>query len=179
MNEVEALFKRAEELYSSRIDTVSLKRGEYLLQQGQIERFTYLVLDGALVVKYYERDESHTIRFGYKGSYLNSIPSFFDGSPSVFAIMAIRKTEVKRFPKSVLLDLMESEVKWRTTYARILENLTSQFVEREIDLLTATPAERYKRVKERSPELFEEIPLRHIADYLRMTPETLSRLRKS
>lgn len=52
-------------------------------------------------------------------------------------------------------------------------------IEREIDILTFSPAERLNRVQERSPHLFQEIPSKYIAAYLRMTPETLSRIRKS
>jgi CRP/FNR family transcriptional regulator, anaerobic regulatory protein len=55
--------------------------------------------------------------------------------------------------------------------------LVVQQMQRELDLLTASPIERYRRVIARSPQLFQEVPLKYIADYLRMTPETLSRLR--
>ena len=52
-------------------------------------------------------------------------------------------------------------------------------MERERDILTSSPLERYNRVLKRSPLLFQEIPNKYIADYLRMTPETLSRIKKS
>lgn len=64
-------------------------------------------------------------------------------------------------------------------WVKILENLVIQQMEREIDILTSSPKERYERVLKRSPQLFQHIPNRHIANYLRMTPETLSRLKKS
>jgi hypothetical protein len=64
-------------------------------------------------------------------------------------------------------------------WGKILENLAVQQLEREIDLLKNSPKERYERVLKRSPQLFQEIPNRHIANYLRMSPETLSRLKKS
>ena len=64
-------------------------------------------------------------------------------------------------------------------WTQILENLVIQQMEREIDILTNSPKERYLRVLKRSPQLFQEIPNKHIANYLRMSPETLSRLKKS
>lgn len=64
-------------------------------------------------------------------------------------------------------------------WMKILENLLLQQIEREIDILTNSPKERYLRVLKRSPLLFQEIPHKHIANYLRMSPETLSRLKKS
>jgi CRP-like cAMP-binding protein len=60
-----------------------------------------------------------------------------------------------------------------------MEQLIYQQLEREKDLLTSSPTERYAKVKQRSPQLFQEIPHKYIASYLRMTPETLSRLKKS
>jgi len=45
------------------------------------------------------------------------------------------------------------------------------------DRLEPSPLERYNAVLRRSPQLFQHVPLRHIASYLRMSPETLSRIR--
>jgi len=67
----------------------------------------------------------------------------------------------------------------RTLWTKILENLVLQQMEREVDILTNSPKERYNRVLKRSPKLFQEVPNRYIANYLRMSPETLSRLKKS
>ena len=64
---------------------------------------------------------------------------------------------------------------WETVLATIIE----QQLEREVDLLLQSPLQRYQRVLKRSPRVFQEIPHKHIANYLRMTPETLSRLKKS
>jgi hypothetical protein len=58
-----------------------------------------------------------------------------------------------------------------------LEDLVLQQLEREKDLLINAPAERYERVLKRSPKLFQEVPNKYIANYLRMSPETLSRLK--
>ncbi|MCY1222048.1 hypothetical protein D9M69_651860 [compost metagenome] len=77
------------------------------------------------------------------------------------------------------MDFISKEPENLTLWAEILEDLVLQQIEREKDLLTHSPKERYERVLKRSPQLFQEIPNKHIANYLRMTPETLSRLKKS
>ncbi|MCH2214581.1 MAG: Crp/Fnr family transcriptional regulator [Flavobacteriales bacterium] len=179
MTEVSTLFEEFEEKYPSAITEMSLNRGDFLIRKGQVERYTYFILSGAVAVKLFKESESHTIRFGYQGSFLNSIPSFFDNSPSYFDIVALRKTKVKAFAKKSLYELIESNESYKVVYISVLENLITHFVEREIDLLASSPAKRYERVLERSPQLFNEVPLKYIADYLRMSPETLSRLRKS
>ena len=58
-----------------------------------------------------------------------------------------------------------------------MESLVVESMNREIDLLTSDPHERYQRILRRSPRLFQEIPARYIANYLRMSPGTLSRLK--
>ncbi len=62
---------------------------------------------------------------------------------------------------------------------QVMEALIIQQFERECDLLIQAPQIRFKRVQERSPRLFQEVPLKYIASYLRMTPETLSRIQNS
>src|SRR6056297_2218497 len=165
MNVVASLFQHIESLYPSDIKSINLSRGDFLIKQGQVEHHTYLIESGAVAVKLFKANESHTIRFGYKGSFLNSIPSFFDDSPSLFDIVALKKTKVKAYSKRMLFEVIHSDPKFKDAYISVLEALATQFVEREIDLLASSPAERYQRVLERSPRLFEEIPLRHIADY--------------
>ncbi len=90
----------------------------------------------------------------------------------------IKKTVIKVITKKQIDDFLKTESN-RNLWIEILENLVIQQMEREIDILTNSPKERYERVLKRSPQLFQEIPNRHIANYLRMSPETLSRLKKS
>ncbi|HEU5148245.1 MAG TPA: Crp/Fnr family transcriptional regulator, partial [Chryseosolibacter sp.] len=85
----------------------------------------------------------------------------------------------KSISKETLKALVNESLENMRDYAALLESLITQQIEREVDLLIHSPAERLKRVLERSPNLFQEIPLKYIASYLRMTPETLSRIRNS
>jgi len=93
-------------------------------------------------------------------------------------MQAIKKTTVRVIAKRQVEEFLQNEYN-RGAWIGILESLVLQQMEREIDLLTTSPRERYERVLKRSPRLFQEIPNRHIANYLRMSPETLSRLKKS
>ncbi|WP_369806592.1 hypothetical protein [Tenacibaculum finnmarkense] len=60
-----------------------------------------------------------------------------------------------------------------------LNDFMYQQIEREIDLITYSPQKRFNRIFKRSPKLFQEIPQKYIASYLRMAPETLSRILKN
>jgi CRP/FNR family transcriptional regulator, anaerobic regulatory protein len=160
------------------IQKIDLKRHEFLIKEGQVEHHIYLVKNGALRVIFLTEHEEQTIRFGYENSIINSLSSFFKSTPSEFYIQAIRQTEVVAIPKKSFYEFVHSSLENLQVYTQILEDLITQQMEREIDILTTSPLERLKRVEARSPQLFQEIPAKYIAAYLRMTAETLSRIRK-
>lgn len=159
--------------------TTTIGKGEFLIKAGQVEHHVHLVESGALRVFYLTEFEEMIIRFGYQGSFITSLSSFINGTPSEFYMDAIRKTTVRSISKETLFTLVEESIDTMKEYASMLESLITQQVEREIDLLIHSPSERLERVLRRSPNLFQEIPLKYIASYLRMTPETLSRIRNS
>ena len=154
-------------------------KGEYLIKEGQVEQSIYFIEAGAVRVFHVTEFEEQTIRFGYEGSIITSLTSFITGKASEFYIEALRKSTVKIIQKQLLFEIVNESTETLRQYNKLLEGLIIQQMEREIDLLTESPAKRLQRVLARSPNLFQEIPLKYIASYLRMTPETLSRIRNS
>ncbi|MEM9921720.1 MAG: Crp/Fnr family transcriptional regulator [Bacteroidota bacterium] len=159
--------------------TVELKRNEYLKVQGSIDTNLYLVVEGSLKIFVVDNFEEQIIRFGYTNNLIAALDSFIHEQPSDFYIQALRKTILKRIPKKSFMDLIFSSPAHLKIWHSILESFVLQQMERERDILTTSPVERYRRVLKRSPQLFQEIPNKYIASYLRMTPETLSRIKKS
>lgn len=158
---------------------LSLKRNEYLKVKGSTDTNLYYVKSGSLRVFIEDEFEEHTIRFGYEGNFISSLDSYITEKPSPFYIQAIRAAELKVITKEAFTEIINSKTEYLQLWQQILAGLVFQQMEREVDILTYSPAERYRRVLERSPQLFQEIPAKYIASYLRMTPETLSRIRKS
>lgn len=157
---------------------ISLKRNEFLKVKGGVDTNIYFVKNGSLRIFVLDDSEEQIVRFGYQGNLVVALDSFLSNQPSDFYIQAIKKTVVKVITKKQLDQFLKAETNllfWKN----ILENLVLQQLEREIDILTNSPKERYQRVLKRSPQLFQEIPQRYIANYLRMSAETLSRLKKS
>ena len=157
---------------------VTLERNDFLKVEGSIDTNIYFIESGSLRVFVISEYEEQTIRFGYKDNLIVSLDSFLSGKPSNFYIQAIKKTEVKVISKSTFDEFLKTD-KNRNWWIEVLEGLVLQQMEREMDILTTSPKERYERVLKRSPQLFQEVPHRYIANYLRMSPETLSRLKKS
>ncbi|AXP82644.1 hypothetical protein CJ739_3582 [Mariniflexile rhizosphaerae] len=158
--------------------TITIDRNEFLKVKGSIDTNVYYVESGSLRVFVLDNYEEQTIRFGYKENLIASLDSFLTGQPSDLFIQAIKKTVIKVITKPQIDHFLKTETN-RVLWTKILENLVIQQMEREIDILTNSPKERYQRVLKRSPQLFQEIPNKYIANYLRMSAETLSRLKKS
>lgn len=158
--------------------TITLDRNAFLKVKGSVDTNVYYVESGSLRVFVLDEFEEQIIRFGYQGNLIVSLDSFLTGKPSGLFIQAIKRTVVKVITKQQFDQFLDTDTN-RNLWMKVLEDLVVQQMEREIDILTNSPKERYQRVLARSPQLFQEIPNRHIANYLRMSAETLSRLKKS
>jgi CRP-like cAMP-binding protein len=160
-------------------EPITLQRNEHLIVKGNLNTNTYLVESGSIRIYVLDQDEEHSIRFGYQGSFITALDSFILEKPTNFYFQAMKQTQLRFVKKSVLNTMLDASPVLAKLWRQLLEVLVVQQLEREQDLLTSSPAERYKRVLKRSPQLYQEIPSKYIASYLRMTPETLSRIKKS
>lgn len=158
--------------------TLTIERNAFLKVKGSIDTNIYLIEEGSLRIFVLDDYEERIIRFGYKDNIIVSLDSFLTESPSDFYIQAIKKTSVKVIPKKSFMTFINKNEKHLMLWVKILEDLILQQIEREKDILIQSPKERFDRVLKRSPKLFQEVPNKHIANYLRMSPETLSRLKK-
>ena len=178
MNPLENLLKQIEarDLWEKELE---LSRNEYLKVSGSKDTQVYFVAAGSLRAFVTDEEEEHTIRFAYSGDLVAALDSFITEQPSPLYIQAIKKSSLRVLSKKAFLELVSGSAENMQVWQNLLLHLVHQQMEREQDLLTSSPQERYRRVLARSPRLFQEIPHRYIASYLRMTPETLSRIKKS
>jgi CRP-like cAMP-binding protein len=159
--------------------TIDLERNAYLNVKGNTNRNIYLVNNGSLRIFIDDGLEEHTTRFAYVNDVFAVLDSYFSNQPSQLFIQALKKCTLQVISKGKFDAFIKSDINHANDWQKVLEFLIIQQIERETDLLTSSPGERYRRVLNRSPRLFQEIPHKYIAAYLRMSPETLSRLKKS
>lgn len=174
-SDIVTLFEQ-NDLFEKRI---VLERNDFLKSQGSVDTNIYFVENGSFRIFIIDNDEERIVRFGYKNNIIVALDSFFTGQPSEFTIQAIKKSTVRIIPKKAFTAFLDNTPSFLPVWINILEDLVLQQMEREKDLLTNSLKERYERVLKRSPQLFQEIPNKYIANYLCMTPEILSRLKKS
>lgn len=124
---------------------ITIDRNEFLKVKGSIDTNLYYVESGSLRIFVLDDYEEQTIRFGYKENLIVSLDSFLTGKPSDLYIQAIKKTVVKVVTKEQIDKYLENKNN-QNLWIKILENLVVQQMEREIDILTNSPKERFKRV---------------------------------
>ena len=176
MNPIQVLINNLENYWE---DSIVLKRNAFLVSKNTVNTNLYLVKKGSLRVFIEDETEQHIIRFGYQNSIITALDCFLTQKPTSFYIQAIKNCELKLISKVKFDAFINSKPEYQSIWKNLLESFVYQQIEREIDLITYSPQKRFQRVFERSPQLFQQIPLKHIASYLRMTPETLSRILKN
>ncbi len=177
MNPIQALADRIESqnLWGKEI---TIARNEYVKMADTTDTNLYYIVSGSLHIFVDDGEKQHTIRLGYQDNFIASLDSFISEQPSELYIQAIKKCQLKVITKAAFMEMVHSDADLFAVWFSLLEQMIFQQMEREKDLLIASPQERYRRVWERSPQLFQHIPNKYIASYLRMTPETLSRIKK-
>lgn len=159
--------------------SIELKKGEYLTRAGEVENHIYYIISGAVRAYTIIEETEITIRFGYTNSIINSLSSYFTSQPSEIYLQTLRKTDVYRCHRIEFEKYINSSKELLQEYNTLLKESIVGIVEREIDLMHTSPKTRIERLLKRSPQLFQEVPQKYIAAYLRMSPETLSRLLKT
>lgn len=157
--------------------SVQLKRNDFLVSKGQVETNLYYVMSGSMRIFYPVKDEEIVAGFAYDHNLICSYPSFIRQQPSDYAIQALTTTKLKFIRRSDFYELFKSHHDIESAWRMLEEEALVGKIEREVEMLTFTPEERYRRLMDRSPHIFQIIPRKYIASYLRMTPETLSRIK--
>lgn len=157
--------------------SVELKRNDFLVSKGQVETNLYYVMSGSMRIFYPVKEEEIVAGFAYDHNLICSYPSFIRQQPSDYAIQALTATKLKFIKRSDFYELFKIHHDVESAWRMLEEEALVGKIEREVEMLTFTPEERYRRLMDRSPHIFQIIPRKYIASYLRMTPETLSRIK--
>lgn len=157
----------------------SFKRGEYLSEAGKYNSQVYWVQEGLFRIYQVEADQEYTNRFAYEGDIFSALDSYIHSEPSRFYIQSLRASKVVVCSKAALEGALNESPALKTQWLQGLYQLVYDLLEREQDLMISNPKKRLQRVLQRSPQLFQHVPHKYIASYLRMSPETLSRLLNS
>ena len=153
------------------------EKGERILDEGQVSYYIAFIGKGMVRQFYYKNGKDITEHFSYEGCIVMCIESLLKQEPTRLMIEALEDGTAYMMPYDKLM--LQTEVSWEVNmfYRKMLEYslITSQIKADSWRFETAR--ERYNNLLRTQPEVVKRAPLSHIASYLLMTPETLSRVR--
>lgn len=154
-----------------------LNIGDFFLQQGKICRNIAFVEEGLLRLYYLNDGKEVTNCFCKENTITTSYSSLITQKESDIAIQAIEASKLIVLSYEALQKLYEKDLFWQQVGRLAAENefITTECHNRFLSDLSAT--DRYIQILENENELLQRVPLNHLATYLQIAPETLSRIR--
>jgi CRP-like cAMP-binding protein len=165
--------------FASLLKPRSMKKGEFLIRQGDVCKYETFVTKGCLK-SYYEDEQGleHILDFSIEGWWANDLYSFFTQTPSKSAVKAIEDTHVLQIIKHDLEKVYETIPKFERFF-RLLFQRAFISQREQINLILSTPAEeRYILFMKNKPYAEDRFSQKDIASYLGVTPQFLSSLKK-
>ena len=155
-----------------------LKKNGFFIQEGKTEKNIAFVIEGNLRQFYTKDGEEKTTYFYFENHLMSSYISCITGQPSQLTIEALTSCYLLVFTYEALQLLYKQSQQWERFGRLLAEYLAIGLEERMVGLLMLSPEERYSQLLESNKQkILERIPQHYIANYLGITPVSLSRIR--
>ena len=162
------------ELFQREVKMRTLEKGEVLLHEGAIETSVYFLVEGAMYQCIPDREENcKIVAMHLANEWLLNADSFISQRPSNRKIVAFSQSAFLALPIASVHHLMRKSV----SFLQLNSVLTGQCSNADFLNHGLSPIEKYQYITKHRPDLLQKFPLKMIASYLNISPETLSRVR--
>jgi CRP-like cAMP-binding protein len=157
-----------------------LRKKQYLLQEGDVCRYTAFVEKGMLrMFSVDEKGNEPILQFSFEGWWLADLYSFLTDEPSHYNIEAIEECELLLITKPSWEILLEKVPAFERYFRILIQNSLIATQRRLMSSISETAEEKYTKLVNNFPGCMQRVPQHMIASYLGITPETLSRVRSA
>jgi CRP-like cAMP-binding protein len=173
------LTKEETDYFTSLLKEKKLRRKQYLLQEGDISHYENFVVKGCLRAYHIDpKGQEHIVQFAVEDWWIGDMYSFLTQKPSKYNIDALEDSIVLSMEKKSMDELYTKVPKFEKFYRHLLQNAFIALQERIASNISETGEERYRQFRLKYSKIEERVPLRMIASFLGLTPESLSRIRR-
>jgi len=157
-------------------ELITFDKNQIIKQQGTAEKYFYFIIKGSAGIFLWKDNNFVCLDFAFDYNFCGDYMSLLTQKPTELEVVALEKSEMARISRESFYHL------GRKSVGKIIMQISaeSSFVEKQqqqIDLLTKTAKERYKILQAKFPDIHQRIAQKHIASYLGITPQSLSRIR--
>jgi len=180
INSFVPLSAAAENFISSKIRREVLPKNTLLHRADEICEKVYFIEKG-LVRWFYcnENGKEVTDSFASENSFVTAFDSFFQRQPSRYFIEVLEDSILYSMTAAEVEKELEEFPETQKVTHLILVQIIGQMLDKNAALQFRNAKQRYRYMTEKHPEILQRASLFHIASYLGITPETLSRIRKN
>jgi CRP-like cAMP-binding protein len=179
ISKISPLSKEAIEYTSTVATTIKVKKGDKLIIDGQNVDKTFFVLDGCLRAYVFDKNgKEHTLQFATKEHWISDYIAIFNEEKSSQIVESITdstiiEVSIKEGIENVFLRFPDLETLHRKNLQRHIVSLQKRI----LNQLRLSSLERYNLFLSQYPDIENHAPNYHIASYLGITQQSLSRLR--
>lgn len=153
------------------------KKRDFLIRKGEPVRYTFWVVSGLLKLEYEDADgKQHVVAFAMEDWWEADYYAFYNKSLATMSLQALEDTQVLCMTLDDYNNLCKTSSKMTYFFLEKANRGHISSQQRIVELISGNAKERYDRLLNRYPELFQRVPHTLIASYLGVSRETLSRL---
>jgi CRP-like cAMP-binding protein len=156
----------------------TFEKGHILLREGQVSNESYFNIKG-LVRKYYLVDgEEKTTEFYVEKDAISSLQSYNLNVPANHYLECIEDCRLALLSREKEQELFKRVPNFESLCRVSVEEELGAYQDKLAQFMISSPEKRYLDLMENRPDLLQRVPQYHLASYLGVKPESLSRIRK-
>ena len=153
-------------------------KGQYLVQQGEVCKYTGFVLKGCSKTFHLDEEgQEHVVLFSIEDWWNSDIASFVTQQPADFNVQFLEDSELILFPYENYEKLLAAVPKLERFFRILVERGLIAFQKRVVRNLSMSAKDRYLYFRSQYPAIEQRVPQYLVASYLGITKEFLSKIK--